>query len=105
MWFLEVGTGLGQRGQRGGKLQVSYQVLFVFKMMTTFEVMVVNNMVLYIVDKPLTFTLKSPDNYLNYIRRLTYWEILELGVFDFLNIAMFVVKKTDFKIVQQKIST
>ena len=48
-----------------------------------------------LVDNPLTFTLKLSARYLTYIRRLTYLEILELGVFIFLNIAMFLVKLTD----------
>ena len=38
-----------------------------------------------------------------YIRRLTSLEILEPGIVDFLNIAMFVVNNTDFKIGKQKI--
>ena len=38
MWVSEVGPGLGQNGQRDGKCQASFKVLFIFKMMTTFDV-------------------------------------------------------------------
>ena len=45
--------------------------------------------------KLLTLTLKVSVLYLTYIRRLTYLERSDLGVFIFLNVAMFVVKLTD----------
>ena len=48
------------------------------------------------VDNPLTFPKNVSAKYLTYIRRLTSLERWELGVIIFLNIAMFVVKLTDF---------
>ena len=50
---------------------------------------------LNLVDNPLNFTLKVSVMDLIYIIRLTYLERSELGVFIFINIAMFVVKLTD----------
>ena len=50
---------------------------------------------LNILDNLLDFILKASVMYLKYIRRLRSLEILELGVFIFLNIFMFVVKLTD----------
>ena len=49
----------------------------------------------YIVDNPLTSTIKCFARYLTYIRRLTSLERWELGVIIFLNIGMFVVNRTD----------
>ena len=61
----------------------------------TFEVCgVAQNDYLNFVDDPLTFILKASVMDLTYIRSLLYLEILELGVFIFLNIAMFVDKLT-----------
>ena len=57
-----------------------------------------------LVDNLITLTLKFIVYYLTYIRRLTYLEISEIGVLIFLNIAMFVVNKTDVKIGKQNIS-
>ena len=45
LWVQEVGPGLGQSGQRGGKMQASSQVLFIFKIVTTFDICRVRNMV------------------------------------------------------------
>ena len=59
----------------------------------TFEVLGVRNMVFYLVDNPLTFTLKVAVLDLKYIKRVTSSERSEIRVF--LNIAMFVVKLTD----------
>ena len=47
------------------------------------------------IDNPHTLILKSLVLDLTYNRRLTFLEILELGVFIVLNIAMFMVKLTD----------
>ena len=48
-----------------------------------------------LVDNPLTSTIKFSARYLTYIRILSSFKILELGVIIFLNLAMFVVKLTD----------
>ena len=57
-----------------------------------------------IVYYPLTSNLKLDKNITIYIRKLICLEILEPGAFFVILIAMFVVKKTGFKISQQKIS-
>ena len=65
-------------------------------------------MVFNIVYNLLTLTLKLSVLDLTYIRRLTSLETLEIGVFIYLNIAMFVVKLTDLilenKLVKREIS-
>ena len=48
----------------------------------------------YIVDNSLAFTVEVSVYDLVYTRRLKYLEILELGIFIFLIIAMFVVNLT-----------
>ena len=72
--------------------------------MKTFDVFGVHHMVFILYITP-HLQSKTVINILIYIRRLTYLERLKPGVFSFLNIAMFVIKKTNSKIGQQNISS
>ena len=70
-------------------IDCSFPSLILFIDTITFEVCgVAHHENLNIVDDHLTFILKASVLYLTYIRSLSYLEILELGVFIFLNIAM-----------------
>ena len=71
LWVLEVETGLGHSQQRGEHLQASSQVLFIFKMMTIFDVLIIWNMFFILFINPVII----------YIRRVTYLERLDPGVF------------------------
>ena len=85
-----------QISEKEGEIDCSFPSLILFIDTITFEVCgVTQNGYLNILYDPLTFILKASVLDLTYIRILLYLEILELGVFIFLDIDMFVVKLTD----------
>ena len=78
LWVPEVRPWLGWSGQRDGKLQSSYQVLFIFKMMTSFDVCIVRYIFFNILNNPLTFKIKFKicSYILEYLHSWKYWSLM-----------------------------
>ena len=103
--------GLGSWARVGAEQTKRWQIagfspkLLSFINTITFEVCGVRNLVyLFLYITPLHPTQKLEKYITIYIRRLISLEIFEPDFFFVSLIAMFVVKKTGFKIGQQKIS-